>query len=452
MGLKNLFKPKWQHSEPHVRAKAVTKLNDEARLTEIILNDLNENVRRAAVKKLHEVVKYANISKDYPWTKKHENFSKRIALQDSSEIVRLEAISGVNDIIKDKEYEDDRGRRRYKDIKEDQDFLVDFARKDASPQVRLQAIEKLRDQSALSSIAQEDDDSEVRKAAANLLHDENLVKEIAKHGKHRDSRIIVINKVIKDDKLLTHIASEDNDYAVREAAVKALRDINHVRNLAQTSIHSEVRSAAESILSEQKILAEKAISAPSGERWNIVRDLKDLNVLNKIAANEKDKNVLSFAVEKLIKYVEETTDQITLLEIARSDFIEVVRNAAIMKLEDKELKDTLSISLLQEAVDKFKKEKNSDRRMYLSDAIAQCSSEETINFLGEAMRYEAALYKNYGEYPRERLVKKYEGIVGKKFSKKGFINQYGSNCDDGGLLAALDDYKIRFGRGRANIE
>lgn len=452
MGLKDLFKPKWQYSDPHVRARAIAELNDDALLTEIILNDLDENVRRAALKKLHETVKHTNISKDFHWTKKHENFLKRIAVQDSSEIVRLEAISGVNDIISDKKREDGGRRKRYKDSKEDQDLLVDIARNDASRHVRLKSMENLRDQLALLSIAQEDDDSEVRKAAADLLWDEDLLKEIAEHGKHEDARIAVINNHRIDDKLRTHIACKDNNPTVREEAVRALRDLNHVRNLAQTSIHPEVRSAAESILSEQKILAVKALSAPSGERWNAVRDLRELNVLKIVAAKEKDRDVLKLAVEKLTAYVEKTTDQPALVDIAKSESIEVVRSTAITKIEDEKLKKALSIQLLREAVENFRNEKNFDRRVYLSDAIAQCSSEETISFLGEAMRYEVTVYKNYGEPPRKRLVRRYEEIVGKKFSKKRFKNQYGANCDDGGLLAALDDYKIRSGSGRTNTE
>ena len=40
MGLKDLFKPKWQHTNESVREKAIMNLDDDKLLKEISLKDL----------------------------------------------------------------------------------------------------------------------------------------------------------------------------------------------------------------------------------------------------------------------------------------------------------------------------------------------------------------------------------------------------------------------------
>ena len=52
MGLKDLFKPRWQHSESHVRKEAVEGLTDQRILAQMARTDDDEEVRRAAVYKL----------------------------------------------------------------------------------------------------------------------------------------------------------------------------------------------------------------------------------------------------------------------------------------------------------------------------------------------------------------------------------------------------------------
>ena len=52
MEMKNLFKPKWQHSNPEVREAAVKNLTDQALLAEIAKNDRDKWVREAAMKKI----------------------------------------------------------------------------------------------------------------------------------------------------------------------------------------------------------------------------------------------------------------------------------------------------------------------------------------------------------------------------------------------------------------
>jgi hypothetical protein len=54
MVLRDLFRPRWQHSNPVVRRAAVTKLVDQALLAEIAKNDVHRGVRIAAAEKLSD--------------------------------------------------------------------------------------------------------------------------------------------------------------------------------------------------------------------------------------------------------------------------------------------------------------------------------------------------------------------------------------------------------------
>lgn len=49
MGFKDLFKPKYQHSDPKVRQEAVKELTDPEILADIALNDTDSHVRFSAV-------------------------------------------------------------------------------------------------------------------------------------------------------------------------------------------------------------------------------------------------------------------------------------------------------------------------------------------------------------------------------------------------------------------
>jgi len=476
MGLKDLFKPKWQHPDPKVRLNAIKKLKDESILIEIAQKETVEEIRIAAIKrindeetlrkiikkessksirietlrKLHSDVKMRNKSKNYPWTKKHEDFLKNIIDKDQSAPLRQEALINLNEIIQDKLSENKYHNRQYLEQQDDQSFLKDILLNDENTQIRLIAIQNIDDQSTLAEIALKERDAELRKVAADKISDEKIKQTIFKQSDDSMVRQVIIART-KNNKFLFEAANTDENAEVRVAAVKALRDFKLITRLAGTSAHQDARSAAEKILSEQRQLAKRVLTVPSGERWNLVSSLMDPDVLNQIAANESDTHVLRYAVEKLLAYVENITDQSDLVDIAKSDYIEVVRSAAIMKLEDNKIKDKWIKSVLKDALAAFKTEQAYARRIYLSDAIVTCVSGDTINFLGDAMHYEATIYKNYGEYPRERLVNAYKQIVGKEFPKKQYKNPYGAVCDDGGLLSALADYEARSGDSKRTV-
>ena len=53
MGLMNLFRPKWKHSDPAVRRAAVSELQDQDTLIKVARNDEDLHARKAAVEKIN---------------------------------------------------------------------------------------------------------------------------------------------------------------------------------------------------------------------------------------------------------------------------------------------------------------------------------------------------------------------------------------------------------------
>ncbi len=57
MKFQDLFLPRWQHSNPEVRSKAITKIKDPNLLKQISEKDQSERVRQAAAGRLTELKK-----------------------------------------------------------------------------------------------------------------------------------------------------------------------------------------------------------------------------------------------------------------------------------------------------------------------------------------------------------------------------------------------------------
>lgn len=55
MGLGDLLKPKYKHSNPDIRKKAISKLDDLKLLEEIVRNENNEEVKQVALNKMDEI-------------------------------------------------------------------------------------------------------------------------------------------------------------------------------------------------------------------------------------------------------------------------------------------------------------------------------------------------------------------------------------------------------------
>ena len=81
MGLKDLFLPKWKHSDSDVRLTAVKKLTDQRVLAEIAKNDGDWNASQAAVEKLTDQTLLADLAKtSRKWIHVREAAVKKLSL------------------------------------------------------------------------------------------------------------------------------------------------------------------------------------------------------------------------------------------------------------------------------------------------------------------------------------------------------------------------------------
>ena len=78
--LRDLFRPKWKHSNPAMRFAAIARLTDQNALAKIAKTDANQSVRQAAVERLTD-----------------ENLLAEIALSDTEYVVRQAAVEKLTD-------------------------------------------------------------------------------------------------------------------------------------------------------------------------------------------------------------------------------------------------------------------------------------------------------------------------------------------------------------------
>jgi|GEM_PF-4088558 len=442
MGLKDLFKPRWQHTNAQVRVRALSKIRDDSLLKQISLNDSSKEVRLSALGRLQEGWRFSEYGKKSKWRKEYQKFLQNIVSNDSNEEMRCSAIIKIIELIDDNE-----DKSKYAG-KADQNFLMGVVKKDKSASVRKNAIDKIKDLSFLLEIVQNDNDSEVRESAVNKIlnaGNKKILREIAENGKYKDVRKNVIANGIDDHLLLIKIANNDPSKEVRITALNSIKDLNIIKGLAKTSTYEDVRIVAHFVMSEQEKLIKSAYTCKhEGELWNIINGIIDFDVIDKITFQTELSSILELANAKLKTYVHTLNDQDQLMSIVKNSQNEVFRNAAISKIKNEELRKSFSASLLNEVVDKFETERNFTRRMYLTHVIVDRADLDSIILLGKAMLFEAEIYKECGEYCRERLVQKYQNLVGKKFGRKPYKNIYGAKCDDAGLLAALKHFEAEY--------
>ena len=209
MGFTDLFRPKWKHSNPEVRAEAVRQLGDDqaallatiakrdsdARvrrlaikriadadvLTDVAAHDPDESLRKAAVEKAEEVLLSAAIGGDGHALEllvklKQPRLVATVALKAGSAEVRLRAVTLLIDGGDDKALGDvlkkssDVGLRRFAvDKLRDPGSLRDVAISDGNKDVALAAVARLDDRTALEKVVQKAQSKLVRQAARDKL-------------------------------------------------------------------------------------------------------------------------------------------------------------------------------------------------------------------------------------------------------------------------------------------
>lgn len=212
----------------------------------------------------------------------------------------------------------------------DQTRLANIAVTDPEALVRMTAVEKVTDQWLLSRVALQDEDRTVRLFAFNRISSKPILAKFALDAKDDDFRLEAVVR-IDDPAVRIKVALNDKAEKVCEAAVKEIQDPNTLAEILKKSNFATVRKAAIWNLNadrDQAILKEVIQNDALEEiRCLAVYRLKDQDALLKLARGSDLASIRAEATEKI-------TDQQSLWDIFRHDDSEQVRIAAVKGIKD----------------------------------------------------------------------------------------------------------------------
>lgn len=243
MAFNKLFKPKWQHANPEVRVKAVTKIQDTNLLAKIACEDKAAEVRSAAVNNISD-----------------ENIlAELLGKQRFIDVIQI-AINKINNL----------------------QLLVNLAIKAVDPRTRTSAVER---------ITEIETDEE---KCDNLL--DNLYNEIS--SSHIRENIV---KHLKKFDRLKEIALNDSSYDVKITAAIKLKDSRILANLLSIAILPYHYSMIIENIDDEKTLAEIALNHSEFEaREMAIKKLKDVALIE-IIAKSKEEQYNKYSISDVIK-------------------------------------------------------------------------------------------------------------------------------------------------------
>lgn len=184
MSLLNVFRPKWQNSDPEVRIKALQELSPENQdiFETVATSDEDADVRNMAICKLTVISVLRQIAKDEQNPANKRTAEKKL----SEEIVKLlKDFRGVATNL-ELSYVDEIANTR---------FAEELLKSMPSSELRLALVKKCNKPGFLATVALKDSKEEVALTAVNFIESENLLQDIAKNSRHNGVRQKAIEKI-----------------------------------------------------------------------------------------------------------------------------------------------------------------------------------------------------------------------------------------------------------------
>jgi hypothetical protein len=201
MGLTDLFKKKWKHSNAEVRAAAVRELGPEdgTVLEKIAQTDKDAGVRRIAIKKLDDpeiLTLIARADDDESLrqiaAEKATGILVSTAVADDDEERSLRALGQLED---QRPLAEVAKTANLKSVRQaaverltDEKALADVARNAQEPQVRLEALKQVKDIAVLRGVALNDERKEVCLGALELMDEPAALEAVARKAKNKTVR------------------------------------------------------------------------------------------------------------------------------------------------------------------------------------------------------------------------------------------------------------------------
>ena len=323
MGLLDLIRPNWLHSNPSVRLRAVEGISNSMTLTRIAREDVDDNVRQAAIGKLDDGEVLARIAMTGPISGAHRAALAKI--DDQSAMARV-----VTSAM------DPRVRVAAVEKVTDQSFLSSLLSSTSSSSIRKAAASALTDQQQLALVAEDDPDADVRAPVAARLTDFTLQKKLASGDNSPHVRLAAASG---DEGLLAELATSDEDPANQEAAVRMISSQEALFAVATKAMDVGTdllgdqfvvrasQDAALARLTDERLLADIATKADDQRHVRAAVDrLSDHERIRQVLASDN-----WFAREAAAKRV---VDPHSLLELITGEQDLDVLQAAVDRLAD----------------------------------------------------------------------------------------------------------------------
>lgn len=276
MGIADLFRPKYRHSNVRVRAEAVQSLTSEdaAILVQIARTDRDVGVRRLAIERIAEPDSLAAIAAGESERSLRALAGERaaelwrgVACDDDAEAAAL-ALTGIVNL-------------------DDQHALAAIACHATLPAIRKRAFGELRDARALAELAKGDAAPDLRLAAVSRIDDGEVLRALAIDTTQKEVGLAAVDK-LEDPDHLEHVAHKAKNKAVRQRARKTLVEMAEAERASQVGIPDDVkrrRAERSQLIREVETMAETfefERYAPAVTRameaWRVLRESADEGV------------------------------------------------------------------------------------------------------------------------------------------------------------------------------
>jgi DNA repair protein SbcC/Rad50 len=233
MGIADLFRPKYRHSDARVRAEAVRALtsDDATLLVQIARSDRDSSVRRIAIEKIGQAEVLAELAAAETERSLRDLAGERAAqlwqttaCSDDADAANA-ALSGLIGLA---------GKLG------EQGMLVDVAAVAQLPAVRKRAFGELRDARALAALAKRDAPQELRTAAVARIDDAEVLRALAIDTTQKEVGLAAVEK-LDDIERLEQVAQKAKHKAVRQKARKIVGEIQEAERARKPGVPDEVK-------------------------------------------------------------------------------------------------------------------------------------------------------------------------------------------------------------------
>ncbi len=229
MGLVDLFRPKYRHSDVRVRTEAVRALTaeDAVILEQIARTDRDIGVRRIAIEKIETPDVLAALGDAETERSLRELINERAAelwISNACSSDADKANTALAGIIK----------------LGDQHALVAVVVRAANPGIRKRAFGELRDPRALAQLAKSEAAQDLRIAAVARIDDGDVLRALAIDTMQKEVGLAAVEKIDDVDRL-ENVANKAKNNAVRKRARKIVGEIAEAERAKKPSVPDDVK-------------------------------------------------------------------------------------------------------------------------------------------------------------------------------------------------------------------